>query len=177
MKSFFSQFVKIIGFMFIALLAFTVISSKASGGEPTLFHYQLKIVLSGSMEPNIRTGSIIINELTQEDTDFKKGDIITFQAGERTITHRIIDVLDVNGEKLFETKGDNNKVPDPDYVHRDQILSKYTGIMIPKIGYLLSYTTTRLGSALLLIIPGITLVLYALQSILFTLREFESQKA
>ena len=42
-----------ISFVLFALmvLAFVVISSKASGGDPTVMGYQFKSVLSGSMEP------------------------------------------------------------------------------------------------------------------------------
>ena len=51
----------ITGVLFITLLfmLFVVISSRASGGEPAFNGYQLKTVLSGSMEPGIQTGSII----------------------------------------------------------------------------------------------------------------------
>ena len=49
------------GILMILLIsvASVVVITKVSGGEPQLFGYQLKTVLSGSMEPGIQTGSII----------------------------------------------------------------------------------------------------------------------
>lgn len=68
-----------------------------------------RIVLSGSMEPKIHTGSIcFINKKVPYDK-IKTGDIIAFKAGKNTmVTHRVISVTNAG----FETKGDANKVSD-----------------------------------------------------------------
>ena len=55
----FSNLITAVLFINLILMAFLVVSSKASGGEPQAFGYQLKTVLSGSMEPTFKTGSII----------------------------------------------------------------------------------------------------------------------
>ena len=62
-----------------------------------------RIVLSGSMEPKIHTGSIcFINKKVPYDK-IKTGDIIAFKAGKNTmVTHRVISVTNAG----FETKGD-----------------------------------------------------------------------
>ena len=65
----------VISFVLFALmicLAFVVISSKASGGDPTVMGYQFKSVLSGSMEPTFLTGSIIAIEPTKDGSKYKK---------------------------------------------------------------------------------------------------------
>lgn len=155
------------------MLVFVVLSSKVSGGEPTILGYQVKTVLSGSMEPTFYTGSIIINELPSKDGIYKKGDVITFQSDEKLITHRIKGVHDANGKKLYETKGDHNNAPDLGYVQPDNIVGKYTGITIPKAGYIISYATSKIGSALLLFIPGLLLVLSSAFSIFRAVKEVE----
>ncbi len=46
-----SNVISFVLFALMVFLAFVVISSKASGGDPTVMGYQFKSVLSGSMEP------------------------------------------------------------------------------------------------------------------------------
>ncbi|MFZ3589655.1 hypothetical protein ACOI1C_10300 [Bacillus sp. DJP31] len=59
------------------MMIFVVVSSRVTGTEPQLFGYQLKTVLSGSMEPGIQTGSIIAVKVDEDMTRFQKGDVIT----------------------------------------------------------------------------------------------------
>lgn len=178
MKKFFRVIQKagsIIGIIILCMMVFVVLSSKASGGEPTILGYQVKTVLSGSMEPAFYTGSIIVNELPSKDEIYKKGDIITFQSDGKLITHRIIDVNEANGKKLYETKGDHNDAPDAGYVQPENIVGKYTGIAIPKAGYVVSYATSKMGSALLLFIPGLLLVLSSAFSIFRAVKKVEEK--
>ncbi len=118
----------VISFVLFALmicLAFVVISSKASGGDPTVMGYQFKSVLSGSMEPTFLTGSIIAIEPTKDGSKYQKGDVITFkEKDEKIITHRIIGVKDTNGKVMYETKGDNNNGPDLEPVLADNVIGK-----------------------------------------------------
>src|SRR5690554_6637494 len=96
-------------FAALILLVFVVISTKASGGEPEVFGYQLKTVLSGSMEPEFKTGSIIAVKPGGDMTRFQEGDVITFMEGDnKLITHRIVDVVESGEHVMYETKGDNN---------------------------------------------------------------------
>ena len=85
------------GILMVLLItvAAVVVITKASGGEPQLFGYQFKTVLSGSMEPGIQTGSIISVKQAVDKTNFKVGDVITFQEEEILITHRITEVVEM----------------------------------------------------------------------------------
>lgn len=158
---------------FIGVLVVVALSAKASGGEPTLFNHQVKVVKSGSMEPEIQTGSVILNKLPVSDTTYAKGDIITFHYEDRLITHRIVDVKEVKGEEVYQTKGDNNNAPDTNYVSRENIKGKYSGFTIPKLGYMTKYATSKMGFSLLLFIPGLLLVLSAGKDIITATREVE----
>ena len=95
-----------ISFVLFALmvLAFVVISSKASGGDPTVMGYQFKSVLSGSMEPTFLTGSIIAIEPNKMVLNIKKVMLLPLKK-DQNITHRIIGVKDTNGKVMYETKG------------------------------------------------------------------------
>ena len=162
----------------LLLLAFIVISSKASGGEPQAFGYQLKSVLSGSMEPTFQTGSIIAVKPVkdQEQTRFKKGDIITFQTEEeKLITHRIVKVSKPGGHVMYETKGDNNNAVDLEPVMAANVVAKYEGFTIPYIGYFTHFASTPKGAAILMITPGVLLLIYAGYVIVTALREIDKR--
>jgi signal peptidase I len=172
-----SNVVAAIFLVMICLAAFIVLSSRLSGGEPTFMGYQVKAVLSGSMEPTFQTGSIISIKRGDEHTIYKKGDIITFRMEDKLITHRIIDVLNENGQVVYKTKGDHNNGPDLWTVPAQAIIGKYTNFTIPYIGFALEFFNTKAGSALLLIVPGILLMISAFRSILVAKRELEESKA
>lgn len=71
-----------------------------------LFGYAFLVVTTGSMEPEIEAGELII---IKESKDYKKGDIVTFidQDG-FLVTHRIVELQ----KKFMITKGDNNDLKD-----------------------------------------------------------------
>ncbi|MEK5214615.1 signal peptidase I SipW [Psychrobacillus sp. FSL H8-0487] len=154
------------GILMILLIsvATVVVISKASGGEPQLFGYQIKTVLSGSMEPDIQTGSIIGVKLAEEKNNFKKGDVITFQEEKILITHRITEVVESGDSILYRTKGDNNNAEDMNPVISDNVVAQYTGFTVPYVGYFVNFSQSKNG-ALLLLIPGFLLLIYSAYTI------------
>lgn len=151
------------GILMILLIsvATIVVISKASGGEPQLFGYQLKTVLSGSMEPGMKTGSIIAVKSDVDKTAFQKDDVITFQADENIlITHRITEVVKSGDSVLYRTKGDNNNAEDMNPVMSENVVAEYTGFTVPYVGYFINFTQSKNG-ALLLLIPGVLLLFYS----------------
>lgn len=152
-------------FMLFLVLVVAVVISKASGGEPSLFGYQIKTVLSGSMEPGIHTGSVVALKPGGDMTRFQKGDVITFMDEEsRLITHRIVDV-ELNSalnQATYTTKGDANDAADSSPVFSTNVVGQYTGITVPYVGYAMNFAVSKAGSILLMIVPGLLLLLYAL---------------
>ncbi|MNN53203.1 Signal peptidase I W [compost metagenome] len=147
------------------LVVIAVVISKASGGEPSFFGYQIKTVLSGSMEPGIQTGSIVAIKPGGDMARFQKGDVITFMNAENIlITHRVMDAT-INtalGEATYTTKGDNNDAADSATVSSTNVVGQYTGVTVPYVGYAMNFAVSRAGSVMLMIIPGLLLLLYAL---------------
>lgn len=98
---------------------------------PILFQYHPVVVLSGSMEPTLKIGSVIYYKKVPFKT-LKKDDIITFQANKNElVTHRIVKIEN----NLIETKGDANKVSDVNKISNKTIKGKVGKIIIPYIGY------------------------------------------
>ena len=175
-KKWISNFVTIVLFLILILMIFLFVSTKVSGGEPQVFGYQLKTVLSGSMEPGIKTGSIILVKPGGDMEKLNKGDVITFINEDRVIvTHRILEVIKSGEQVSYRTKGDNNKTADPNSVLSNNILAKYTGFTIPYVGYIADFAKSKAGNALFLILPGILLICYSLFSIWNSFSQLEKR--
>ncbi|MFC4617438.1 signal peptidase I SipW [Camelliibacillus cellulosilyticus] len=149
-------------YLLLTLLLVFLLISKITG-SPTIFGYEFKTVLSGSMEPTFKTGSIIaIKPVKQAPGKLKKGQIISFKEAandEAVITHRIYKVTADHGATAYETKGDNNDGKDPGVVTADRVAGVYSGLTIPYIGYLFHFITTKWGSVIFLIVPGLLLII------------------
>lgn len=95
------------------------------------------VVLTGSMEPVIYPGDLVLIEKftsKEEVLKLKEGEILNFQRDHINISHRILNVItDDAGNVYFETKGDNNSTKDVQLVEMKDVkgIIRYT---IPKIG-------------------------------------------
>lgn len=94
------------------------------------------IVLSGSMEPSISTGSIVLVDTTEKD--YRIGDIISYKIEDQIVTHRIVKME--NG--VYKTKGDSNEIEDSVSLNISQIIGKVK-VSIPKLGYLISHLKSK----------------------------------
>ena len=101
---------------------------------PGVFHMKAYVVASSSMEPAITAGSVVYVSQYQEDESISTGDIVSFQAGDAMVTHRIVSVDREHG--MAVTKGDANQVCDSVPLSLDAIEGKVR-FHIPSIGYLL----------------------------------------
>lgn len=157
----FNRIITSVLFVLLIGVALMVLIAKVSGGEPNVFGYQLKTVLSGSMEPDIKTGSIIAVKPGGDMTRFEKGDVITFQEAEdKLVTHRVIEASQSGENIIYRTKGDNNNSPDAQPVLSENVVAQYTGFTIPYFGYFISFAQSKNG-AFLLLIPGFLLIGYS----------------
>lgn len=95
------------------------------------------VVLTGSMEPGICPGDVVlIRKITKEQEIYalKEQDVINFSREDYTVTHRIKEVLrDEAGNVSFCTRGDNNPSEDADAVLANDINGIVIGV-VPKAG-------------------------------------------
>lgn len=118
---------------------------------------QLKIVQSGSMEPNIPVGSVI---LIKPSLQYAVGDVITFgpeTAKKIPTTHRIVSIQKQAGVTHYTTKGDANEEADQSSIPEKEIIGKVM-VHVPYIGYVLHFAKTKLGFALLIGVPALMVV-------------------
>jgi signal peptidase len=117
---------------------------------PSLFGYKPFIVLSGSMENEIYVGDLVIVKEVDPKT-LQVNDIIAFRDSENYVTtHRIINVVNTDKGKCFETKGDANNTKDNDIVCSDSIEGKYSS-KIHAIGNAILFIQQPLGFAVMML--------------------------
>lgn len=130
------RIVKIIYICLIITILYNIIIKIKNPNESTgIFGINIFCIMSGSMEPKINVNDIVVIKKVKQNK-IKQNDIITFQVNEETITHRIINIEEQNGEKIYTTKGDANNVPDSEKIVYNNIKGKYI-FKIPKIGKIL----------------------------------------
>lgn len=89
--------------------------------------YESYRILSGSMEPILITGEIVL--VNTNDVHAKVGEVIAFQIGDHVVIHRVVEIL---ADGSYVTKGDANVTNDLRPVEQWQIL----GTMWIKLGIL-----------------------------------------
>lgn len=126
------------------------------------------IVRSGSMEPAIPTGSVIVIRGVNTD-NLEANDIITYQSGTDQgepvyTTHRIVDVVEDQNGKGFVTKGDNNEDRDPEPVSPENVYGKHV-TTIPYLGFVINELRSGNAILLLIIVPAVIIILNELYKI------------
>ena len=168
--------------LMISLLVVVLSITSKSSGVPNIFGIAPLSVESESMKDAINPGDLIFAKITNgEKTDFKENDIVTFHQtinGEDKLnTHRIVEVLESNGETVYKTKGDNNFDPDEELKAASQIVAQYTGAKIPFIGGFLSYIRTQTGFFLCILLPMILFFVYEAIRVILNIIVYNKEKA
>ena len=107
----------------------------------------LVVVTSGSMEPTLYRGDLLVIQARAED-QIAIDDVIVFQADwnpDMPIVHRVIRISeDEYGNLLFATRGDNNHAVDYGNRTIDDIIGVVVGI-IPVLGHVSLFLQTTEG--------------------------------
>ena len=119
---------------------------------PHVFGCYPMLVATGSMEPNIPAGSLVIARARE---DYQVGDVISFRQGGAVVTHRIIGAA----PEGCRTAGDANTAPDSAPVPWDAVLGKVV-LCLPWVGRLalalrgpIGILALAAGGGLLLFLP------------------------
>ena len=118
-------------------------------------------IVSESMEPTLAINDVVVVQKC-EPSQFQKNDIITFEQDGRIISHRILDITEERGIIKFETKGDNNKIPDPEKVEVGQVYGRVL-FSIKKVGKAIGYIQNLRGFINVAIFTIIVFILVSLR--------------
>ena len=152
---------------------------------PGLLGFKTMVVTSGSMEPTIQTGdAVIIRPIPRDSVSWNFtdgfvgiGDVITFSpfgAG-GMVTHRVMDIKEIQGDTFFQTKGDANDTADANLAAGGAVYGK-VALTLPKFGYVLHFTATLLGKGLLIILPILILMASEFRGLLKASKDHRAAK-
>lgn len=149
----------LLGLGILAVLSATSLVPAVMGWVPLT-------VLTGSMEPGIPAGSlIVVKSLSLEQAgNLAIGDVVTYLPeadSDVLVTHRIVGIRSAGGgDTTYQIQGDANSIPDPGWVQPKQI----RGILryhVPMLGRLLVLLDPSAKAAWRLVI-ALGLAVYAL---------------
>ena len=141
----------------VVLMAGSLILSRFN----TPLKFRVFSVLSGSMEPNIPVGSLVI---VKPADDYHEDEVVTVRSEKtikETVTHRIVKVSedpDV-GSVNYRLKGDANEDPDREMVPKQRVLGK-VAFHLPYLGKAVAFAQTQTGFVLLIVVPA-TIIIYS----------------
>jgi len=110
-------------------LCLTVCAKAVLKKDLSVMGFRLFHVITGSMEPTIQTGSLVVVYETSFE-ELETGDIITFNSRDAYLngaanTHRIVRFIqDEKGRDCIVTRGDANNAEDETYVYPEDLLGK-----------------------------------------------------
>ena len=117
---------------------------------PGIFGYKPFIVMSNSMENEIKVGDLVVVKEVDAD-NLKVDDIIAFRDSKKTVTtHRIVNMVTKDGERCFITKGDNNNTDDQEPVCPSMIEGKLVK-KIPILGSIILFIQQPYGIAIMIL--------------------------
>lgn len=161
---------------FAIVLCILVIGQVLSKGYVSLGGYSLFRVVTGSMEPSIPVGAVLIAKDTPIN-EIEAGDIVTFRSRETgmfdvIITHRVISVQQGSSKLYLETKGDANPYADASYVDEDYLIGKVTfhtgqDNIFTK---LLNFITSKIGFLGCIVLPCILIGMIIMRDCIHSMR-------
>lgn len=206
-KKVFGAIGNVLLYLFIALciaaVVYTIFAKRGKDGAVEVFGYEMRIVLSGSMEKNENTDtsgfrikdipvkSLIVTEKVPEEEEaaeawYEKlgtGDVLTFRyvvAGrQETITHRIIAIEPQEEGYKITLRGDNTEgeqvIYTNDEASPDYVLGKVVYVSVV-LGYAVWIMQQPIGMALVVIVPAAIIIVAQIVRIVSVLGEEKRKK-
>ena len=160
---------------------FTVVMTPA-GEVPQVMGCSILQVLTGSMEPAIPEGSMLLIQKTDPNA-LQSGDIISFFSPDPSLdgalnTHRILEVQQQGDRLQFVTKGDANLIADQQPVDAQRVVGKVIFIS-PALGKLVRLVSNPLVFGLAILLPLVAMLIAnlvrALRSALLLAKQEEEE--
>lgn len=172
------------------ILVFVVMFQVREKGYVTLGGYSTFRVATGSMEPTIMTGALLVCH-DEEIEDIEINDIICFESTNKmmngaVITHRVIEIKTIHGVTRLTTRGDANTVEDGLYVTADNLIGRvvwYSGSQ-NVLAKALSFMNGSIGFLSCIVFPVLIVCIFVMRESMMSitremaeLKRLESQGA
>jgi signal peptidase len=122
-------------------------------------HYQVRPVLSGSMEPLLPVGGVVVTERVPI-SNLRVGDVVVFHRPDRPaelVVHRIVALMPGMAGPVVRTKGDANATSDPWQVTLRGTTAYRASFSVPVVGYVAVWVHGPTGRETLLVV-GLLLI-------------------
>ncbi len=141
----------------LGLVIFISVLRANNGEVPNIFGFSVMRVQTGSMEPELRVGSIVITRHVPQE-EISVGDIISFYSidpglNNQVETHRIVEEHYVGKEREYITKGDANQADDSYPVIYRNVIGKVIGNLGVASGSVIGILQNKNVILFLIIIP------------------------
>lgn len=118
---------------------------------PRIFGYIPVTVVSGSMEPELNIGDVV---LIKPNEIYQINDVVTYREENMLVTHRIVALTDQG----FALQGDANNTIDSRYIKQEEIVGKVV-MAIPMIGKIGLWLMTPVGILSVIVVAGIIYII------------------
>jgi len=140
-----------------------IVKSFTSDEVPSVAGTLPLIVLTDSMYPVIESGDLIICH-TEDPENIQVGDVISFfdpaGNGSSIVTHRVMEIVEEDGQIKWRTKGDNNNTEDRLLVTGEKLVAVYEGTRLAGFGNVALFMQTTPGLIVCVVCPILLLVGY-----------------
>lgn len=171
------KIIKAIVFLILILYISFIVIQRVSGNQ-SIFGYRIFAVATGSMVPDYNINDVLaIKEVNHNE--LKIGDDITYLGAKqdvngKIVTHRIIDIEEQDGKKVYLTKGINNEVEDP-FIEDNQIYGKVVG-KIPIVSAINHLVKNQYGFFFLIFLPLITVIFLEIADTVTEIKQDRKEK-
>ncbi len=143
-------------FVLLMFITLTLVVMKFMGENISVFGYNAHYVLTGSMEPEIKAGDVIISKKVEDASELNVGDVVTYTGRtgdlkDKLITHKIVEKKEENGKLEFVTQGVANPIADP-AITAEMIESKmlFRSVFFGKV---ISVVNNKYGFFIIILLP------------------------
>lgn len=129
---------------------------------PPLFGFRPLAVLSGSMEPAIGTGDLVVSRRIAP-ARARVGDVVTFRepGSGRLVTHRLRSIHIEGATARMVTKGDANNAPERWSVAAGGAIGRVE-LRVPRLGFVAIWINSPYGRIGLVAVPALLLLAWEL---------------
>lgn len=165
--------------LFVAVaICLSVVLNSLSAGYVMIGGKSVFRVVTGSMEPEIPVGALLLAE-REDITNIRKGDVVCFRSQQpgmlgMIITHRVVEVYQApDGSPLLQTKGDANLSVDADYVTEANLIGRvawHTGDG-SKMAAIVTFLTGDIGFLACIVLPVLLIAVWIFRDAIKSLKK------
>lgn len=126
---------------------------------PFIAKYDHYVIATGSMDPVIKIGDVVIIDTAVPLEELEEGQIIAFVPGEDInndgvfddiVVHYLYSITEVDGERVYKTKPEISTQLDPWELHDEDIVGVHV-LTVKNVGSFLMFAQSTMGRIILVV--------------------------